>query len=70
MTGKDLFVIIYTVTWAIIETIFFFACWFTKCIPTDEVVLICNVAFLGVTSIIVFVPPVREWVNKHIIEKL
>jgi hypothetical protein len=36
----------------------------------DDAVLISNAAFLGVTSVMVFVKPVRRFVDKHIIAKL
>lgn len=70
MSGKDLFVVMYTCIWATLITIFVFACFFTKCMPMSDAVLISNVSFLGVTTIMVFVTPVRRFVDKHIIAKL
>ena len=70
MSNKDLFVVMYTCTWAILITIFVFVCFFTKYISMLDVVFISNVAFLGVTSIMVFIKPVRSFVYKHIIAKL
>ena len=70
MTAKDLFVVMYTCIWASVEVLFVIICWATKCLPMSDVVLICNAAFIGVTSIMVFVKPVRKFVDKHIIAKL
>lgn len=69
MSKQDLFVVIYTCCWATLITLFVFICWGTKCLTIDEAVLISNAAFLGVTSVMVFVKPVREFVNK-LIQKL
>lgn len=70
MTGKDLFVIIYTCVWAAIIVLFMTICFATKCLKLEDAGFICNIAFLLVTSIMVFVKPVRRWVDKHIIAKL
>jgi hypothetical protein len=70
MTGKDLFVIIYTCIWAALIVIFMTICFSTKCLKLEDAGFICNIAFLSVTSIMVFVKPVRRWVDKHIINKL
>jgi hypothetical protein len=70
MTGKDLFVIIYTCVWAALIVIFMTICFSTKCLKLEDAGFICNIAFLSVTSIMVFVKPVRRWVDKHIIAKL
>lgn len=70
MTGKDLFVIIYTCTWAILSILFMIICFATKCLDLEFASFICNIAFLSVTSIMVLVKPVRRWVDKHIIAKL
>lgn len=70
MSGKDLFVIMYTCIWASLITIFVFYCALSHCMTIDDAVLISNAAFLGVTSVMVFVKPVRRFVDKHIIAKL
>ena len=70
MTNKDLFVIGYSCVWASIIVVFVFYCALSHCMDISDCVLISNAAFLGVTSIMVFVKPVREFVNKHIINKL
>jgi hypothetical protein len=70
MTGKDLFVIIYTCIWAALIVLFMTICFSTKCLKIEDAGFICNIAFLSVTSIMVFVKPVRRWVDKHIIAKL
>lgn len=70
MTGKDLFVIIYTCTWAILSILFMTICFTTNCLKLEDAGFICNIAFLSVTSIMVFVKPVRRFVDKHIIAKL
>ena len=70
MKGKDLFVIIYTCTWAILSILFMTICFSTKCLKLEDAGFICNIAFLSVTSIMVFVKPVRRFVDKHIIAKL
>ena len=70
MTGKDLFVIIYTCVWAAIIVLFMTICFATKCLKIEDAGFICNIAFLSVTFIMVFVKPIRRWVDKHIIAKL
>lgn len=70
MKGKDLFVIIYTCGWAVLSILFMIICFITKCLNLDDASFICNIAFLSVTSIMVFVKPIRRWVDKHIIAKL
>ena len=70
MKGKDLFVIIYTCTWAILSILFMIICFSTNCLKLEDAGFICNIAFLSVTSIMVFVKPIRVWVDKHIIAKL
>lgn len=70
MKGKDLFVIIYTCTWAVLSILFITICFATKCLPLEDAGFICNIAFLSVTSIMVLVKPIRVWVYKHIISKL
>lgn len=70
MSGKDLFVIMYTCIWASLITIFVFYCALSHCMTINDAVLISNAAFLGVTSVMVFVKPVRRFVDKFIIAKL
>lgn len=70
MTNKDLFVIIYSCVWGILITLFVMTCWSTNCLTMSDAVLISNVAFLGVTSLMVFVKPIREFVNRNIIARL
>lgn len=70
MKGKDLFVIIYTCVWAALIVLFMTICFSTKCLKLEDAGFICNIAFLSVTSIMVFVKPIRRWVDKHIISKL
>lgn len=70
MKGKDLFVIIYTCTWIVLSILFMIICFATKCLPLEDAVFICNIAFLSVTSIMVFIKPIRRWVDKYIIAKL
>ena len=70
MSGKDLFVVIYTCVWAALITIFVMVCWATNCLSMTDATLISNASFLTVTSIMVFVKPVRRFVDKHIIAKL
>lgn len=70
MSAKDLFVIMYTCIWASLITIFVLYCALSHCMTINDVVLISNAAFLGVTSVMVFVKPVRRFVDKFIIAKL
>ena len=70
MKGKDLFVTIYTCVWAALIVLFMTICFATKCLTLEYAGYICNIAFLSVTSIMVFVKTVRRWVDKHIIDKL
>ena len=57
MTGKDLFVIIYTCIWAALIVIFMTICFSTKCLKLEDAGFICNIAFLSVTSIMVLRKP-------------
>lgn len=70
MKGKDLFVVMYTCVWASLITIFVFYCALSHCMPMADAVLISNASFLGITSIMVFVRPVRNFVDKRIIARL
>jgi hypothetical protein len=70
MSGKDLFVVMYTCIWASLITVFVFYCALSHCMTISDAVLISNAAFLSLTSIMVFVKPVRNFVDKHIIAKL
>lgn len=70
MSGKDLFVIMYTCIWVGLITIFVFYCALSHCMTINDAVLISNAAFLGVTSVMVFVKPVRRFVDKFINVKL
>jgi hypothetical protein len=70
MKAKDLFVIIYTCIWAALIVLFMTICFSTKCLKLEDAGFICNIAFLSVTSIMVFVKPIRVWVYRHIIDKL
>jgi hypothetical protein len=70
MEASELFVIMYTCIWASLITIFVFYCALSHCMTIDDAVLISNAAFFGVTSVMVFIKPVRRWVNKNIISKL
>lgn len=70
MTGKDLFVVMYSCVWGAIITLFVFYCMLSKCMSMADAVILCNGAFLTVTSIMVFVTPVRKFVDKHIISRL
>ena len=70
MTSKDLFVIIYSCIWAVIIVIFLTVCMTTKCLALDDAGFICNIVFLLVTSIMVFIKPVRRFIDKYIISKL
>ena len=70
MSGKDLFVVMYSCIWASLITIFVFACCGTKCMSMSDAVLISNFAFLSITSAMVFITPIRKFVDKHIIAKL
>ena len=70
ITSKDLFVLIYCSVWASLLVIFATVTILNNWLKPGDVTLIGNVAFLSVTSIMVFVKPVRRFVDKHIIAKL
>ena len=70
MKGKDLFVIMYACVWASLITVFVFYCALSHCMSMADAVLISNASFLSITSIMVFVRPVRHFVDRQIIARL
>ena len=69
MNNKDLFVVIYGLIWTVLIVVFGIYLIPEKCDKLTYIV-ISNTSFLVITSILVFVRPVREWVYKKIINKL
>lgn len=70
MSKKDLFVIIYATIWASVIVIGFMYNYFNKWVSTSDYIVLSNFLFLSITSSFVFIKPIRNWVNKYIIEKL
>lgn len=69
MDKQDYFVAIYSFIWIVLILIFGIFFVLGKCDKTAYIIL-SNASFLTVTSIIVFIKPVRKWVDEKIISKL
>lgn len=69
MNNKDLFVVIYGFFWAVLITVLGVYMVPDKC-EKATYIIISNMSFLIITSILVFVRPVRRWVYRKIISKL
>ena len=69
MTKRDRFVATYSSVWIFLIVVLTSIVYTNKLIDTITWVLICNITFLTITSSFVFIEPIRDWVDKHIISK-
>lgn len=69
MTKRDRFVATYSSIWIFLIVVLTSIVYTNKLIDTGTWVLICNITFLTITASFVFIEPIRDWVDKHIISK-
>lgn len=69
MTKRDRFVATYSSVWIFLIVVLTSIVYVNKLIDTGTWVLICNITFLTITASFVFIEPIRDWVDKHIISK-
>ena len=69
MTKRDRFVATYSGIWIFLIVVLTIIVYTNKLIDTVTWVLICNMTFLSITASFVFIKPIRDWVDKHIISK-
>ena len=69
MTKRDRFVATYSSVWIFLIVVLTIIVYTNKFIDTITWVLICNMMFLTITASFVFIKPIRDWFDKHIISK-
>ena len=69
MTKRDRFVATYSSVWIFLIVVLTIIVYTNKLIDNVIWVLMCNITFLTVTASFVFIEPIRDWVDKHIISK-
>ena len=69
MTKRDRFVTTYSSVWIFLIVVLTSIVYTNKLIDTITWVLICNITFLTITASFVFIEPIRDWVDNHIISK-
>ena len=69
MTKRDRFVAAYSSVWIFLLVVLTSIIYVNKLIDTGTWVLICNITFLTITASFVFIEPIRDWVDNHIISK-
>ena len=69
MTKRDRFVATYSSVLIFLIVVLTSIVYTNKLIDTGTWVLICNITFLTITASFVFIEPIRDWVDKHIISK-
>lgn len=69
MTKRDRFVATYSSIWIFLIVVLTIIVYANKLMDTVTWVLMCNMAFLSITASFVFIKPIRDWVDKHIISK-
>ena len=69
MTKRDKFVATYSSVWIFLIVILTSIVYINKLIDSVIWVLMCNITFLTITASFVFIKPIRDWVDKHIISK-
>ena len=69
MTKRDRFVATYSSVWIFLIVVLTSIVYTNKLIDTRTWVLICNITFLTITASFVFIEPIRDWVDNHIISK-
>ena len=69
MTKRDRFVAAYSSVWIFLLVVLTSIVYVNKLIDSTIWVLMCNITFLTITASFVFIEPIRDWVDKHIISK-
>ena len=69
MTKRDRFVAAYSSVWIFLIVVLTSIVYTNKLIDSVIWVLMCNMTFLSITASFVFIKPIRDWVDKHIISK-
>ena len=69
MTKRDKFVAAYSSVWIFLIVVLTIIVYTNKLIDSVIWVLMCNITFLTITASFVFIEPIRDWVDKHIISK-
>ena len=69
MTKRDRFVATYSSIWIFLIVVLTSVVCVNKLMDTVTWVLICNMTFLSITASFVFIKPIRDWVDKHVISK-
>ena len=69
MTKRDKFVATYSSVWIFLLVVLTSIVYTNKLIDSTIWVLMCNITFLTITASFVFIEPIRDWVDKHIISK-
>ena len=69
MTKRDKFVATYSSVWIFLIVILTSIVYINKLIDSVIWVLMCNITFLTITASFVFIEPIRDWVDNHIISK-
>ena len=69
MTKRDRFVAAYSSVWIFLLVVLTSIVYTNKLIDSVIWVLICNITFLTITASFVFIEPIRDWVDNHIISK-
>ena len=67
MTKRDRFVATYSSVWIFFIVVLTSIVYTNKFIDTVTWVLICNMMFLTITASFVFIKPIKDWIDKHII---
>ena len=69
MTKRDKFVATYSSVWIFLIVVLTSIVYTNKLIDIGTWVIICDMTFLSITASFVFIKPIRDWVDKHIISK-
>ena len=69
MTKRDRFVTTYSSVWIFLIVVLTSIVYTNKFIDSTIWVLMCNITFLTITASFVFIEPIRDWVDNHIISK-
>ena len=69
MTKRDRFVAAYSSVWIFLIVVLTIIVYTNKLIDSTIWVLMCNITFLTITASFVFIEPIRDWVDNHIISK-
>ena len=69
MTKRDRFVAAYSSVWIFLIVVLTIIVYTNKLVDSVIWVLMCNITFLTITASFVFIEPIRDWVDKHVISK-